>query len=201
PISAILNKLPAEVGEYVKSGDPVAELVQCDKVKVVVHVPERDIHFMNVVDEHQVVDKLGRTEPVNSKITYIDALADERAHTTRVELTVDNRDRRLRNGQIVTVRLTRRVLKDAIMIPLAAVIPLEEGYQVFVNDGGRAAKRIVKHGFLKGTRVLVTDGLRAGERLIVDGHRFVSPGQKVTEREANMLATTPTATSPTEGLK
>ena len=87
------------------------------------------------------------------------------------------------------------------MIPLAAVIPLEEGYQVFVNDGGRAAKRIVKHGFLKGTRVLVTDGLRAGERLIVDGHRFVSPGQKVTERDPNMLATTPTATSPTEGLK
>ncbi|HUT59657.1 MAG TPA: efflux RND transporter periplasmic adaptor subunit [Phycisphaerae bacterium] len=208
PIGGILNKLPAKVGEYVKAGDPVAELVQSDKVKVVVDVPELDVHYLKVADTHDVFDKLGRSSGrvtgeanMAGEITYIDALADKLAHTTRVELTVDNRDRRLRNGQIVSVRLTRRVLKDAITIPLKAVIAQEQGYQVFVNEGGKAAEHDVKLGFLTGHRVLVTDGLRPGDRLITDGHRFVSPGQKVAERDPNMLASEPAAPLISEGPK
>jgi RND family efflux transporter MFP subunit len=48
PVSGILNNIPVEEGEYVQSGNPVAEIVNTDTVKVVVDVPERDISFFTL---------------------------------------------------------------------------------------------------------------------------------------------------------
>jgi membrane fusion protein (multidrug efflux system) len=87
--------------------------------------------------------------------------------------------RPLRSGQIVRVRLTRRVLRNVIEIPLAAVIPLELGKAVYVVEGGKAQRREVELGFFKGRSVQIVSGLSDGDRLIISGHRFVAPGQPV----------------------
>ncbi len=180
PISGILNDMRVEVGEYTLPGTPVAEIVDIDQVKVVVSVPERDVRPLAV---GQMVDVLspdlsldGRT----GEITYISELADEDTRTTRVEVTVDNDDRRFRSGQIVRARLTRRVLNNVIMVPLDSIIPLEQGRVVYlVDDNGKAERRLVELDFIKGRDVRVLSGLAAGDRLIVSGHRYVGPGQSV----------------------
>ena len=87
---------------------------------------------------------------------------------------------RLHSGQIVRVVLTRRVLRDVLMIPLEAVIPLEEGYVVYVADAkGRAERREVTLGLIRGRSVQAVDGLAAGDLLIVEGHRFIGPDQPI----------------------
>ena len=90
----------------------------------------------------------------------------------------------MRSGQIVKAHLTRQVLNDIIMIPLASVIPLEDGKMVYVVENGQAARRDIELGFIKGRDVRVTRGLQAGDQLIVVGHRYVGPGQRVTVVEA-----------------
>ena len=179
PINGILNRLPREVGEYVVPGDDVAEIVDIDTVKIAVDVPERDVHCFHVGDHAAVLLQGDEQEPTAGDITYISALADEGTRTTRLEITVPNRDHGLRSGQIARARLTRRVLQDAIMIPLDAVIPLEEGRVVYVVNDDHAERRVVELGFIKGHRVRVLGGLGAGDRLIVAGHRYVGPGQTV----------------------
>ena len=168
-----------EVGEYVSPGDPVAEIVNIDEVKVVVDVPERDVQYLEV---GQTVDVLLRN-PVETttagKITYISELADAGTRTTRLEIMVDNRDHALRSGQIVRARLTRRVLEDVIMIPLGAVIPLENGKVVYLVRDGCAERREIELGFIKGRSVRVLRGLEDGEQLIIVGQRYVGPGHPV----------------------
>jgi membrane fusion protein (multidrug efflux system) len=179
PASGILNRLPMEVGEYATPGAAVAEIVAIDRVKVVVAVPERDVHHLSVGDLVEVIVRNAAERVLSGRITYISELADEGTRTTRVEVTVDNRDHALRSGQIVRVRLTRRMLQDVIMIPLAAVIPLEEGRVVYLEREGQAERRAIELGFIKGRNVQVLSGLAAGEQLIVAGHRYVGPGQAV----------------------
>ena len=65
------------------------------------------------------------------------------------------------------------------MIPLVSVIPTEEGYQVYVVEGEKAASRKVEIGLIVGDRVQARTGLKAGDRLIVDGHRLVGDGSPV----------------------
>ncbi|MCK4602302.1 MAG: efflux RND transporter periplasmic adaptor subunit [Phycisphaerae bacterium] len=184
PIDGTLNDVAVEIGEYVRAGDCVAEITDIEQVKVVVGVPEKDVQFFETGSEHEITATF-KAKPVRftSRITFISELAETAARTTRMELTVDNADRRLRSGQIVSVRLRRRVLKDVIMIPLGAVISTENGYVVYVVKAGKARRREVELGIMKGRKVQITEGLGEGDRLIVEGQRYVAPGQPVKEKQ------------------
>lgn len=191
PISGILNDWPMDLGEYAVPGDTVAEIVDIEKVKVCADVPERDVGYLRVGQAAEVLRSPRDENPVAGTITYINALADQVTRTTRIEVTVQNRisdpaetassqeEYRLRSGQIVDVRLTRRILHDVIMVPLASVIPLEDGKEVYVVVDGKAERRTVEMGFIRGRSVQINRGLQAGDLLIVQGHRLVSPGQPV----------------------
>ena len=180
PTGGVLNDLLVEEGEYVDIGTPVAEVVEIDTVKVVVEVPERDIAFFAVGQEARIfVDVKGQQISLVGTITFISKLADQRTRSTRMEITLENKERLLRSGQIVLVRLTRRILKDAILVPLLAVIPMEDSKAVYVVNTTEAQRREVELGFIKGERVQVKRGLEPGDRLIIAGHRFIAPGQKV----------------------
>ncbi len=179
--SGVLNDLLVEEGEYVQPGTPVAEIVDTDTAKVVVDVPERDIAFFSVGQTAQVLAEVkGQRRTLNGTIAFISEVAHPLTRSTRMEIRLPNPDGLLRSGQIVQARLLRQVLRDAVLIPLLAVIPMEDHKAVYVVDAHETAQRVkVGLGILKGDRIQVTGGLKAGDRLIVAGHRFVAPGQKV----------------------
>jgi len=183
PAGGILNSLPVDEGEYVAPGMVVAEIVEIDKVKVAVQIPESDVPFLATGAEAEVLAKIkGEERSFEGVISYISEVADNNTNSTRTEIKVDNRERELRSGQIVRVRLTRRVLKGVIMVPLLAVIPLEEGKAVYVVEEGESAtaeRRSVELGVIRGREVQILSGLNPGDLLIVAGHRFVAPGQRV----------------------
>jgi membrane fusion protein (multidrug efflux system) len=180
PISGILNKVLVEEGEYIQSGKAVAEIVDNDKVKVVVDVPERDISFFTTGKETQVEATYQDKEKVHSgKITFISQVADSLTRSTPMEITLDNKDKCLHSGQIVDVVLTRQVLKNVVMIPLEAVIPMENGNAVYIANSPIAKRREVELGIIKGDNVQIKSGLEEGDKLIISGHRFVVPGQTV----------------------
>lgn len=180
PAGGVLNRLPVEQGEYVQAGTHVADIVQTDIVKVAVNVPERDIPFFAPGQTVEVlVDIKGRPQPFLGTITFISSVADERTRSTRMEIKLANPDNILRSGQIVRARLTRQILENAIMIPLLAVIPMENGYAVYVVEDSKAQRREVQIGIVRGDRVQIAQGLQPGDQLIVAGHRFVAPDQNV----------------------
>ena len=180
PIDGVLNDVPVDEGEYVQPGTTVAEVVDMKTAKVVIYVPEKDVHFVQVGRDATIrATARDEEQTLRGQVTLVSELAEERTRTTRVEIAVPNGERLLRSGQIVEVVMVRRTLADVIMIPLRAVIPLENGKLVYVEKAGRADRREVSLGFLRGRRVRVLAGLQTGDRLIVEGHRYVSPGQSV----------------------
>jgi len=180
PLDGVLNDLPVEEGEYVLVGAPVAEIVETKVVKVAVEVPERDIVFFEVGRQAEVlVHTRDADKWLKGNITFISELADQQTRSTRMEVTLANEEGLVRSGQIVSVKLTRRVLKDALLIPLLAVIPMEEGNAVYVVNSTEAKRQMVELGIIKGDRVQIKSGLKSGDKLIIAGHRFVAPGQEV----------------------
>lgn len=180
PRDGFLNRLMIEPGEYAVPGQNVAEIVALSRVKVAVDVPESEVHHLRAGDRAVVLARTPEQLELAGEIQYISELADTETRTSRVEIVVENPEHVLRSGQIVRARLTRRVLKDVIMIPLGSVIPLEEGRIVYVVNDDHAVRREVTLGLIEGREVQVLEGLQAGDRLIVAGHRYVGPGQLVT---------------------
>ena len=183
PITGKLNRLPVEIGEFVMPGTTCAEIVDDQTVKIVVNISERDIGYCRLGQEQKIfVEHNGQPATFTGRITYISDLAEQLAHTTRVEIAVPNDDRRFQSGQFVTVRLKRQDLQDVIMVPLDAIIPLEDGYMVYVVEDGKAQPREnirIDIFSIKGKQIRVTHGLSGGESLIVRGNWMCGPGQDV----------------------
>lgn len=211
PVSGTIDRLPAEIGEYVTPGTIVAQIVDVSKVKVACDVPERDVRFLKVGQQHDVMidSPLGGTEIVKGTISYISQVGDSMTRTSRVEIAIDNADGKFRSQQVVRVRFTRQMLNNVVMIPLMAVIPLEEDRDVYhpesgltnkqttpvkvvyVEVDGKAQQKKIEIGFLKGTAVGVAGGLQTGDKVIVDGNRQISPGQAVQVTDTYTATTSP----------
>jgi membrane fusion protein (multidrug efflux system) len=180
PCGGHLNNVHVEEGEYVQVSMPLAEIVNTEKVKAAVEVPERDISYLEAGGKAQVFSEIrGLEKAVEGTITFISKTADQQTRSTRIEITLDNNDGLFVSGQIVRVILTRQVLHDVIFIPLLAVIPMENSKAVYIVNSTRAQRREVELGVIKGELIQVKRGLNPGDHVIVAGHRFISPGQDV----------------------
>ncbi len=180
PISGLIDKMPVEAGEYLSPGTPVAKIVQMNPVKIVMNVSQRDIGYLSPGRVEKIIVDGENPRTLTGKITLIGKIADETTHTTRVEITVPNPEGKLSSGQIVRAWLTRRIIPDAVMVPLETIIPTEEGYVAYTVENGKAVRHDdVELGIFRGTNVQVLGGLEPGQELITRGVRYVSPGQEV----------------------
>ena len=79
------------------------------------------------------------------------------------------------------ISLTRRIMKDALGVPLAALIPEKGLHVAYVVENGHAVRKEVRLQAMFGDLAVVSDGVRAGDRVIVEGQRQVSDGSPVKE--------------------
>lgn len=186
PVNGVLDRLLVDRGEYVSPGDPLARVMQVDKLKVLVDLPEKDVASLR---PGQIVHVLTANQPdlpetsLSGEILHVGYQADQASRTYRVKIAIDNPDGSLRPGMILRVRFARRTHPDALAIPLYALIDREGEKVVFVENQGRAERRRVETTAVIGHQTLVTTGLVAGEQLIVKGHQLLTDGAPVSVKE------------------
>lgn len=179
PLAGDLERRYVDVGEYVVPGMPVAEIVQINKLKVYVQVPERDVIYVG--PSCQVMLKFGQDGEASfpGVVRNVDRVADPVTRTFRTEIVVDNKDLRLRPGMIGKSMLLRGLPKEGIAVRPDVIIARKGRYYVVVEENGKAVERDVTPGILSGEAVEILSGLKEGDRLIVAGHRDVNEGEPV----------------------
>jgi membrane fusion protein (multidrug efflux system) len=182
PIAGVLNKSYVEIGEYVRKGDRIADIVVIDPVKVVTKVPEKDVPYIRKGQKIYVSLEFIREKSYEGTVSYISVVGDQATRTYNVEITVPNPNLEILPSMIATVRSLRTEIAGAITIPLVAVIPRGDYSLVFVEEDGKARERLVEFGILVGNGVQILKGLEPGDRLIVEGQRELADGEPVQVR-------------------
>ncbi|PLX97029.1 MAG: hypothetical protein C0621_00895 [Desulfuromonas sp.] len=184
PVAGRLDRLYVDRGEYVPVGTAAARVVQIDRLKVLVDVPEKDISFLKVGEEvalvPAVIEGIDDTAAFPATILHLGYTADPSTRTYRAKLEVDNALGRLRPGMIVRVSFIRRALSDVVVIPLYAVVDRDGEKVVFLDMEGKARLQPIQTGTVVDDLVEVRNGLVGGERLIVKGQHLLSDGAVVT---------------------
>lgn len=173
-----------EVGDYAGPGQPLLELVAMDRLKVQAPASAADVPYLKVGVPVVVRVDVFPDEAFTGEVVRLGAELDPSTRTLEVVAEIDNQDLRLRPGLFGRLELERRVLSDALLVPLSSVVDFESRKVVYVVRDGVAELREVTLGPVLNQRVLVTGGLVAGDRFIVTGQRNVADGQRVVESEA-----------------
>lgn len=181
--AGVIDTLHQEEGEYVKVGAPLIRLVQVDRLKLVVGIPERDVIYFSKGDKAGITLDAYPDEQFIGTIYRIATTAEVSTHTFSTEIELDNSAGKLKPGMISQARLVRQEFPDSIMIPIFSMMTTDIGRHVFIDDNGQARHTEIETGFLLGNMVYVREGLGSGDRLIVLGQRDLLDGDPVIVRE------------------
>lgn len=127
---------------------------------------------------------------VKGRLQFVDNAVDAATGTIKVKARFDNREAKLWPGAFVKIALISDTLKDAVVIPTAAVIQSARGSVVYVADKSKAVLRPVKVVAAQGEFSAVT-GVSAGERIVLEGRQNLRPDANVVERAATASAPAP----------
>jgi len=179
PIAGIMNYLYVEEGEYADVGKPLAEIVNIDKIKINVQVPELDVRFVKIGQQTPLKIDAFPDRTLMGTIDFVSFKADPATKTFLVRSVIDNPGHDIRPGMIGRVAFVRRVIADAVAVPIFTLIDKGGERIVFVEKDGVAESRSISIGVIEGDRVQITSGLNPGDHLIVKGHTEVEDGMKV----------------------
>ncbi len=186
PFDGVVDAVHREDGEFTEAGAPLVRLVQLDRVRIVVGVSERDAPLFHGGSDVEIAVDAFPEDRFTGEVHRVATSAELATRTFETEIAVDNPDRRLRPGMIARAHLVRNVYPDAILVPIFAVISLDEERYVFVEKDGRAQMRSIEIGVIQGNDVQVTNGLSPGDRLIVVGQRDLRAGESVRVETAGL---------------
>ncbi|HEY0488824.1 MAG TPA: efflux RND transporter periplasmic adaptor subunit [Telluria sp.] len=182
PMSGRVGAISVYPGSLVQPATSLTTVTQLDPVNVAFTLPESalpDLLAAQRAGSVTVEAQPSGGKPSIGKLNFIDNTVDAQAGTIKVKAQFDNRDTMLWPGQYVTTRVTLRTLKDATVIPQAAIITNTGGTFVYVVGEGQAAKQVpVQRVHAMGDSAVVT-GLAGTEKVITEGKQNLRPGGKV----------------------
>jgi len=178
-ISGIVNKLPAKNGLYLAVGDPVATVLDIDKVKVIVGIPETDVAAVGKINRFEVNIEALQNRKISGAKHFLAVAPESQAQVYRLELSVPNSSEDILPGMFARVEIIKEEFAKALAIPLYAVISRDNKHFVYLEEDNTAKLQEVRLGILDGWQVQITEGLAPGQRVIVVGQRSVDAEQKL----------------------
>lgn len=176
PISGVIARRYVEVGQWLRQGDPVADVVQLDPLFVRVGVPENIAPRVQVGDEAKVViDALGLE--TTGKVEQILPRADPATRTIPMNLRIDNPKLTIRPGFFARVVLVSNQDGQYVTVHKDAVVTQDRQSRVVAVREGVAALVPVKLGPSDGTYIAVSGELGPGEMVVIRGNEALYPGQ------------------------
>jgi multidrug efflux system membrane fusion protein len=192
PISGRVGLRPVSEGNYVTTGNGtgpgVATITQVSPIDVEFTIPADSVPSIQkrvragAVLPVTVLDRTRTTTLGAGTFLTLDNQIDTQTGTVRAKARFDNSGGALFPMQFVNVQLQLDTLRDAIVVPAAAVRHGPEGDFVYVLAKDNTAHiRLVKTGPADGDRTSIASGLQPGERVVTEG------GDRLTDGSAVML--------------
>ncbi|KJK20865.1 RND transporter MFP subunit [Burkholderiaceae bacterium 16] len=189
PVDGIVTEVGVRDGMTIAPGMTLYRLADLSQVWVIAEVPEGQSH--SIAPGLPVkVSPTGASEALVGKVDTVLPDVNPATRTIKVRIVLPNQGRRLLPGMFATVRFDAGQAKEALLIPLEAVIRTGQRSVVMVDAGkaGFAAVEI-KTGQEASGMVEVLDGLKAGQHV-------VTSGQFLIDSEASLRGTANRMTEP-----
>lgn len=165
-IRGVLQEMPMEVGQAVTPGTVLARVVQPEKLKAELRIPETQAKDI-VVGQSVIVDM--RTATIPGRVSRIDPSASQGTVTVDVELLMDPLPVGARPQLSVDGTIEIQRLSDVLYVGKPAYGQPNTQVELFklVDDGDYAVRTIVQLGLGSVNLIEIVEGLNDGDRVIL----------------------------------
>lgn len=181
PISGIVTARNYDMGDMYSGAQPVLVVAQIKPVKIKINVSESLFSKVKVgMPVYVTFDAYG-DEKFEGKVSLIYPTINAATHTFQVEVSLSNKDERVRPGMYARVTLPY-AKRSNVVVPDRAVQKLmgSGDRYVFIYDAADSTVRYskVELGRRMGAEFEVLSGVESGEIVVTTGHLRLTDGCK-----------------------
>jgi RND family efflux transporter MFP subunit len=186
PGTGVVADRPLYPGDMAATGTPLMVVMELSTVVARVNVPASEAMTVKVGQEASLKLSDGGQE-FPGKVMVVSPATDPNSATLQVWIRIPNPGDRLKPGATVHASIVTEIIKNAMLVPSAAILPGEEGGTavLVVSPDSVAHKRNVQVGVRQGDKVQVLSGVLPREDVVVVGGMGVDDKAKVKIIEAN----------------
>jgi membrane fusion protein (multidrug efflux system) len=169
PFSGLLGFRRVSPGALVTPGDTITTLDDISQINLDFTVPEM---FLAVIQPGRKVYARSATwkdRQFEGVVKAVGSRVDPSTRTVEVRAVIDNKDRALRPGMLLTVQVVADE-RSALLVPERSVVQVSDRAHVYlVQADQRVRAQPVELGLRQAGTVEVTQGLAEGDRIVTDG--------------------------------
>ena len=180
PISGVVADRPTFAGEMANAGSALLTIVDISSVIARVNIPQSQAVFMRVGQRAHIASTDGAVQS-DGTVTVVSPAVDPQSTTVEIWVQAPNPGERFRPGGTVRAAIDAGVVKDALVVPVAALLPAEEGGSAVyvVTPDSVVHQHKVRVGVRNEEKVQLLSGAKAGDQVVVEGGLGLEDGAKV----------------------
>jgi len=168
PFSGKVGLRSISPGTYVTPATLIANLVSTNNLKITFSIPEK--YASEISKNSEITFTVPNlTDKFKAKIYALEPGIETATRTLKIRALTENSGGKLLPGTFANIELPLRNVKDALIIPTEAIVPVQEGKKVFIANNGQAKEVMVETLTRTAKDVVVTSGLKAGDTVLTSG--------------------------------
>jgi RND family efflux transporter MFP subunit len=182
PISGVITRLNASIGASVDASQPLVEITDASALDVLLNVTPTQA--AKVRPAQKVALSAGQSADGEAlgvgSVVDVSSTVDSITRGVAVRVQAPTTRRPLRIGETVFGSIGVATMASAIVVPVEALVPEGDAFNVFVVDqNGIAHARDVTVGARSKSGAQILEGLKVGERIVTYGAYGVQDSARV----------------------
>jgi RND family efflux transporter MFP subunit len=189
PFSGVITARNVNAGAYVGpsgkgSDQPLLVLQQQNKLRLVISIPEASTGGLSTKDEVNFTVRALPNQTFTAKVARLAGALDEKLRSERLEMDVQNNNKKLLPGMYAEVNLPLPGRDSAFIIPKTALVISTEKVFVVKVVNHKAQWVNVQKGIQNADKVEVYGDLKPGDILVKSATDEIRDGQDVNDKPA-----------------
>ncbi len=185
PITGVVAERPLFAGELAAAGSPLLVIMDVSSVIARAGIPQSQAQYLRIGQPAKINSADGAIE-ASGRITVISPALDPQGTTVEVWVQAANPGLKLRPGSSVRVAISADRIRDAVVVPLAALVTSSEGGTAVLVVGSDmvAHEKKVKTGVRTNEIAEILEGIDAGVKIVLSGGLGLEDGTRVKLQSA-----------------
>ncbi|MBN8701947.1 MAG: efflux RND transporter periplasmic adaptor subunit [Bacteroidetes bacterium] len=182
PINGVVDAVDTKIGQIAAPGYPIVRVVNFSNLKVEADVPETYASRVKKGNPVMVIFP-DMQDTIKTSVTFSAKVINAVNRTFEVQVNLDNK-REYHPNMVSILKIVDYSNNNAIVVPVKVIQHANEGDFVFIEEGNKAKKVLVKTGKMYNGKAEILSGLKASDKLITGGYQDLNEGEPVKVEKA-----------------
>ena len=180
PIDGVVTDRPLFEGDLAAANQPLLTVMNTFRLIAKAHIPQSEAAVLKAGNPAELKIP-GLDEPIKGRVSLVSPALDPGSTTIEVWVEASKPDPALKPGMSVALSMTAKTVKDAIVVPAAAVFKNSEGadYVLLAGSDEKAHQKTVQLGIRNSDLAQIAGGINPGDPVITTGGYAVPDGTQI----------------------